>query len=238
MEFSRESIVERTLGVDVRRLTSQELAHKVLRQRILSGDIVGGTRLIQTEIANELQISTTPVREALRELAAERLVTFDAHQGATVTSISRREAEEILWLRKVLEPECMRLAALARTEARLTEALELADAMEREQDQARWSVLNRAFHTVLSDAAESPWLGSILRTLRSASEICVFASLRVALEPMATGNAHHRALVDAIARRDADAAAEISLQHVQAIEAALGLEAGSAIRDTEVNERN
>lgn len=210
-------------GTDVRRRTSQELAHHVIRQKILTGEITGGTRLVQSDIAQELRISTTPVREALRELAAEGLVTFDAHLGAAVTAISRREAGEILWLRTLLEPECMRLAALHRSEELLTEARRLERMMAAEADQAKWSVMNRAFHTVLSDAADSPRLAMILRTLRSASEICVYASLRVAMEPMATGNAHHRELVDAIERRDPDAAADIAIAHVDAIRVALGL---------------
>lgn len=210
-------------GSDVQRRTSQELAHQVIRQRILTGEITGGTRLVQSEIAQGLRISTTPVREALRELAAEGLVTFDAHQGAAVTSISRKEASEILWLRTFLEPECMRLTAVRRSDEQLAAARRLERTMATETDQAKWSVLNRAFHTKLSDAADSPRLAMILGTLRSASEICVYASLRVALEPMATGNAHHRQLIDAIERRDADAAAEIAIAHVDAIRVALGL---------------
>lgn len=218
-------MVDTTPDQDLRRLTSQELAHQVLRQKILTGSIVGGTRLIQTEIAHELQISTTPVREALRELAAEGLVTFDPHLGASVTSISREEAREILWLRTILEPQCMRLAAVHRTEEHLAEARRLEASMSSETDQTKWSVLNRAFHTVLSDAAESPWLGQILRNLRSASEICVYASLRVALEPMAAGNIQHRQLLEAIEQRDGDTAAEIAVAHINAIRVALDLNA-------------
>ena len=66
--------------------------------------MTGGTRIIQSEIASQLEVSVTPVREALRDLAAEELVIFDPHRGALVRSLDLEEVKEIYQLRMVLSP--------------------------------------------------------------------------------------------------------------------------------------
>jgi DNA-binding GntR family transcriptional regulator len=69
------------------RRTAHEYVRNSLREGILRGSLVGGTRLVQSEIASELEVSTTPVREALRDLATEGLVQLDAHRGAVVLQL-------------------------------------------------------------------------------------------------------------------------------------------------------
>ena len=78
------------------RQTAHEFVRSVLRRAILSGELAGGTRLVQAELAAVLEVSTTPVREALRELASEGLVRFDPHRGAVVQELSGEERGAIL----------------------------------------------------------------------------------------------------------------------------------------------
>jgi DNA-binding GntR family transcriptional regulator len=73
------------------RRTTHELVLEMLRQRILSGELAVGSRLAQSELALSTEVGTRPVREALRDLASEGLVSFDPHVGAVVQELSSRE---------------------------------------------------------------------------------------------------------------------------------------------------
>ena len=79
-----------------------------LRRAILDGDLPGGTRLRQVELASEFAVSITPVREALRDLAGEGLVVFDPHRGSTVRRLDLEEVREIYEMRIALEPIMVR----------------------------------------------------------------------------------------------------------------------------------
>jgi DNA-binding GntR family transcriptional regulator len=199
------------------RRTATEVAVENLRRAIIHGELRGGTRLLQQDIARELNLSTTPVREALRVLAAEGLIEFDPHRGAVVRDVNAEEMREVVWLRGLLEPECMRLATANADAEVLDRAEQLADGMNVETDVARWTTMNREFHTMLCAASGSPWLVSLLASLRAASATYVAATLRVVPEPMEPGNRDHRDLLDAMRRKDADEAAKIALRHTHAL---------------------
>ena len=86
-----------------------------MRRSILNGDLVGGTKLSLVEIASTFDVSTTPVREAMRELSFEGLVTIDSYRGGVVTAVTKPEVEEIVRIRQVLEPIAAREAVAGMT---------------------------------------------------------------------------------------------------------------------------
>jgi DNA-binding GntR family transcriptional regulator len=88
--------------------------YAVLRRRILDGDLGRGTRLRQEALAEELGVSRTPLREALRRLAAEGFVTFHPNRGAEVADMSADDVRAAYEARLVLEPGAARLAATRR----------------------------------------------------------------------------------------------------------------------------
>jgi DNA-binding GntR family transcriptional regulator len=190
-----------------------------LRNQIVSGAIPAGTRLIQQAIATELGVSTTPVREALRELAAEGLVELDRNRGAAVAEVSAGDLLEVIMLRRQLEPLCMRISAEKITEDELREAESLCDAMEKEKNLGTWADLNRQFHKVVCSASRSPRLITLLRQLRAANAVYVGLGLRAVDGPTAHGNRDHRDLVAALRDRDAERAANISERHISRYEA-------------------
>ncbi len=77
------------------RRTAHEFVKDSLRRAILRGDLSGGSRLIQADLATMLNVSTTPVREALRDLATEGFITLDRHRGGVVRELNWSEMEEI-----------------------------------------------------------------------------------------------------------------------------------------------
>ncbi|MGH3328253.1 MAG: GntR family transcriptional regulator [Streptomycetales bacterium] len=204
--------------------------HETLRRVILNGELAGGTRLVQADLAKQLGVSTTPVREALRDLATEGLIRLDPHRGAIVRELKLDEVREIYELRKLLEPVSIRRAVERITSARLDEAAELAAGMEAQDDPARWVELNRAFHAVFASASDSPRLETILEGLRDSAAVYVGLSIKIRPRQMTGGNADHRALLKAVRRGDADAAAGIEVRHLESTMRAIEAAAENVVR--------
>lgn len=197
------------------RRTAHQLVLDTLRRAILTGTIPSGTRLVQADIAEQLRVSTTPVREALRDLATEGLINLDAHRGAEVKSLTGDEVAEIYRLRRLLEPEAMRMAVERITDEEITAAEALQDQADSEQDTAAWVDMNHRFHTIFIQAARSQRLASILQALHDAAGMYIAATLvrHDGRRPQANGE--HRDLLRAVRARDAAAAIDIQMAHVR-----------------------
>ncbi len=204
------------LDVTQTRITAHEFVLETLRRSILGGALPGGTRLVQADIASQLSVSTTPVREALRDLAAEGMVVFTPHIGAVVRVLDLAELAELYDVRKSLEPLAIRRAAARISAAEISAATELAGQMERETDPAAWAELNHEFHTMLEDAAGAPFIKSVLKNVQDIAAIYVAHSLIRQPGRMNSGNAEHRALLAALSRQDGDAAADVLIAHLDA----------------------
>lgn len=196
------------------RKTAHELVRDTLRNAILTGEIVGGARLVQADLADQLQVSTTPVREALRSLAAEGLVQLDAHRGAVVRRLTQDEVTEIFDLRCLLEPEALRRAIPRVTEAQLDEAAEIESRMSAETDPAAWLVLNRRFHGVFTDAAASDRLRQMLKMLQDSFAAYTVSSIMHDSSRRDRANEQHRVLLQAVRDRDAEGATAAMVEHM------------------------
>jgi DNA-binding GntR family transcriptional regulator len=196
------------------RRTAHELVRDTLRHAIFSGVLTGGTRLVQAEIAAQLQVSTTPVREALRDLASEGLIRIDPHRGAVVHELNADELGEIYEIRKALEPLVIRKAAENITESELAAAAALQEQMDGETDPGAWVELNWRFHALIERASRSPRLQSLVATAQGAAAQYVGFSLKVQPGRMAQGNAEHRELLKALAGKEGARAAEILIEHL------------------------
>jgi DNA-binding GntR family transcriptional regulator len=151
----------------------------VLKDAIMTGEIPPGTLLRQDSLSEELGVSRTPVREALRHLAAQGLVTVEPNRGARVRLPSHEELKEIFLIRAELEALAAQLAVtqITRAElkdlraadrhiARLTQALKRANGeLELRWHTHEWNRANIAFHEVILAAARAPLLSSMTRTL-------------------------------------------------------------------------
>lgn len=195
------------------RRTAHEYVRDSIRLAILRGALAPGARLVQADVARELGVSTTPVREALRDLATEGLVDLDAHRGALVTRFDAEELLEIHGLAKLLEPEAMRLAAAVGDHECLERAGWLIEEMERETDVGRWAELNRRFHESLVGGVRNRRLLHVLKGLRDAQAPYIGLALRQTDYDLAGANDDHRALVAAIRAGDGERAAAIASEH-------------------------
>jgi DNA-binding GntR family transcriptional regulator len=213
----------RRTPVMMQRKTVVEMAVEVLREKILRGDYPEGSALRQDALASDLGVSRIPVREALRQLEAEGLVTFSPHLGAVVSSLSIEEIEELFELRALLESELVR-KAVARTDAevldRAESVLDAYDAAFARGDVAAWGALNWEFHATLLAPAGRPLTMGVLLTLHNQSDR--YMRMQLALthgEHRASGE--HRAILKMVQSGDADGAARLLSEHVLGAGAAL-----------------
>ena len=146
-------------GPQVESRTKEEQVADFLREGIISGAFPRGSRLKQAEIAEQLQLSITPVREALKLLEAEGYVSGDSYRGARVVPFDETASEEVLELRLLLESRLTRATAEKVTAQDITELRALADEFEQafnRGDRAAARGVNYRFHRRMYSIADMP----------------------------------------------------------------------------------
>jgi DNA-binding GntR family transcriptional regulator len=183
-----------------------------LRRRILAGQYPQGVKLQQEQIAAELGVSRSPVREALGQLEAEGLVVLTPQKGAQVSPISRDEIAEHFELRGLLEPHLLSLSIPAMTEADFKRAAAIIAEMSRIGDDG-WSEANWRLHEALYEAAARP---AILKLLRRTHET-IGRYLRmqlVATDGRAEAHREHKLILEACRQRDVERAVALLREHL------------------------
>jgi DNA-binding GntR family transcriptional regulator len=198
-------------------LTKTDYAYSELRRRILDGEFPPGTRLFLRPLAEEFGISVMPVRDAMRLLERDGLVTTKSHRGATVTTISRDEILDLISTRMWIEILAVREATPRHTEETLAEAERaLAEAKRAAAtgEGLAYTHANRRVHATL-EAPASPAVRQLIEELwdrlwqaRRRISLFVMASDRIV-----GAESEHHELFDAVHRGDADAAAEAMARH-------------------------
>ena len=150
-------------------LPSSELVYRRLKEQIISGEMAPGSRLIELNIAADFGVSRTPVREALKRLAAENLVLADPARGMIVHAPDTGEIEDVFIVREALDGLAARLAAHRITPSELARLRLIVDTMrEAIKGERREQILisNQRFHDVIYSAAGNPMLARVASDLR------------------------------------------------------------------------
>ncbi|MFD3675564.1 GntR family transcriptional regulator [Streptomyces sp. NPDC058613] len=198
-------------------------AHAVctaIRDDIVSGVFEPGSRLTEEVLARRYGVSRVPVREALRTLESEGFVTTRRHAGACVAEPTEQEAADLLELRMLLEPLAAARAARRRTEAHLKV---LRGLVRLGQERARRGQgedlrsLGGWFHETLAQASGSPGLIALLTQMRH--KVAWMYVVEAPVRP-AESWAEHGAIVDAVARGDAERARALTAMHADRVSAA------------------
>jgi phosphonate utilization transcriptional regulator len=191
------------------------LVQSEIEQLILCGDLAIGQRVNESELATRFGTSRGPIREALRGLEESGLVRSEKHRGVFVREISVAEADEIYDVREVLDQLIGERVAERSTPAEL-EALQTVvaamDGATATQDLKRYHALNLKFHDMLVEFAGNARLAESYRLLTK--ELLLFR-LRGLQDGggFAVSNTEHRAVLDAVAARDAARAGQLLRQH-------------------------
>lgn len=158
-------------GVAEVSLPSSERVYTALRDQILTGTLLPNQRLVELQLASQFGLSRTPVREALKRLAAEGLVSLDAVRGMVVRHVDAAEVEDIYAIREVLDGLAGSLAAQHGTEADLGKLRLLTELMDESGRAQRWEAvvqINIKFHEVLYNASGNERLAFMARSLQDA----------------------------------------------------------------------
>jgi DNA-binding GntR family transcriptional regulator len=192
-----------------------------LRQRIFNRELAPGEWIDEMRIADELGISRTPLREALKVLAAEGLVTMKVRRGAYVTEVSEKDLTDVYHLLALLEADAAAAVACGASAAQLHELQQLhAELAAALGDQDRFFQLNERFHLRLLELADNRWRAQLVADLRKVMKLNRHASLfqRGRIDQSL---AEHDAILQALLRRDGPAAsAAVRAHFAQGLQAA------------------
>lgn len=190
-----------------------------IRENILSGQYKDGMELREIVIGQELGVSRTPVREALRQLELEGLVKIIPNKGAYVTSINAKDIKDIYKMRSMLEGLCARWATRYITEEQIEELEEVIYLSEfylskKSQGKAvQMSEMDGKFHLILYQAANSRMLGHILRDFHKYVQVA--RTMSVKTENRAKKSIEeHKAILEAIKQKDEDKAEMLAHEHI------------------------
>lgn len=197
----------------VDRQTASDHVADALRQAIVAGRFQDGEELNQVELAEHFNVSRVPIREALRRLQAEGLVSAEAHRRATVLGLDRDRAAETFAIRAQLECFMLERAAAHLTRDDLAALMGLCDVMDQNAgDHARWLELNHRFHRELLAPGDSPVAMAIVDRLAGQVERYLRRSGGMQREQEAVRE--HRQIVRALKRGDVERAKMILSRHI------------------------
>jgi DNA-binding GntR family transcriptional regulator len=197
------------------RSTAQEQAYSFLRDAILDGVYPGGTRIDVPAVAQRLGMSRMPVREALRQLDAEGLVTIRPNRGATVTVLTPADILEVFEMRAVLEGLAARLAVGHLDDEAFEDLERSLSRMERNQDNtAQWLRHHNDFHELICARSGRPRLVAQVRLLRRAVEPYMRVHMGAYAQQELPGSEHGQ-LLTVLRRRAPDQAERAMREHVE-----------------------
>jgi len=188
-----------------------------LRNQIISGEVPEGSQLRQNTIAAQYRVSRIPVREALRQLDAEGLITIVPNRGALVPELLPDDIEELFSIRALLEPAVLRVSIPCLTEAVLSKAEAVLGKFEsdlrKEEHIGNWGRLNWQFHSLLYSGANRPHFMSIIRNVNHNGERYTRLQLQLTHGIKRANHEHHR-ILEFCKTRKVNAACDLLREHI------------------------
>lgn len=188
-----------------------------LRERILKGDLKPGERLMEIHLADQLGVSRTPIREAIRMLELEGLVKMVPRKGAQVASISREDLQDVLEVRKALDALAVKLACERITEDEIADLKKAESDFEKtlkSSDNTLMAEADVAFHDVIHAASKNKRLKSMISNLAERIYRYRFEYIKQQSDGGRTLVEEHREIIRCIEERDIEAAVKAIESHI------------------------
>ena len=188
---------------------------ELLRQRIFARELEPGSWIDELKLAEEYGISRTPLREALRVLAAEGLVTMKVRRGAYVTEVSEKDLADVYHLLALLESDAAGVVAARASDEELASLQALHQELEAAVDERdRFFALNEQFHMRVLELARNRWREQMVADLRKVMKLNRHNSL-LKSGRIEESLAEHRAIVAALTQRDAALTVQRMREHFE-----------------------
>lgn len=192
----------------------RETTLRALRDMIVGGQLPVGQALRQDELAAQLGISRTPLREAFQTLATEGLVRLDPHRGAVVTQPSAQQLLDTYEIREALEVVAGRTAALRSTPAHADRVARILGQMTTDVTPDDWAELNSRFHAEIYSVVSNAQLLALIEIVRNRAELYVRILARQDGRTRDADDSHTQMLA-ALRRNDADAMERLIRSHLR-----------------------
>lgn len=193
----------------------EEVAER-LREQIFSHELAPGSWLDEQSLAIAFGISRTPMREAIKVLASEGLVTTKMNKGAYVTEVDRRDLEQIFTVLSLLEGQAAKETAIKASEAQLTQLDNLHHRLEKaaaDRDTEQFFEINVKFHDLIQEIAGNKWMNGVIEDLRKVLKLQRRDSLTRSGR-LLSSLVEHREILQAILKRDPQAAELAMRKHL------------------------
>lgn len=218
-------------------LTANLLSSRVanaIREEILSGELEPGSRIRQEYLARRFEVSRIPVREALKQLESDGLVTLRANSGAWVSQLEPNEFMEIYKIRERLEPLALRESLSRLSADQINQLEELQEQMLRSSTVGTFLQLDRDFHLLTYAGANAKTLTDMIeRFWNTTQHYRRLFTEKAGKEAKWVIHAEHRLLVEAIKRQDVEEGERILLSHIRKTRLQLSVGSEAQWADTE-----
>jgi len=208
--------VENNLKIEGYELLSQKV-YRALKTEIIKGSLKPGTKLSEGKIAKQLGVSRTPIRETLKQLAAEGFVKMNPNQAVVVSNASLEDVQEVLQIRGVLEGLAARLATKIVNEEEIKELEKYQKQMEyytNKDDALAFSEMDAEFHELILNICGNNRLIRIRKNLSEQAHRYRIRSLSVPGR-LKYSLKEHQEIIEALKRKDAEQADRLSQKHIE-----------------------
>lgn len=188
-----------------------------LKEDILNGELKAGESLIESKVSEQLGVSRTPVREAIRQLESEGLVEYIQNKGAVIKGISHKDTLDIFTIRMKIEGLAAKWAAEKITNKEIEEMkeyIELEEFYTAKKDSIRLMKMDTKFHNIIFKASKSGPLMHMLNSFHHFLQLARASSLEVPIRAEEALN-EHKAIMNAIIEKDPDKAEKLMNNHVK-----------------------
>jgi DNA-binding GntR family transcriptional regulator len=197
-------------------IRANQIAYDYIRSRIIDGTFRPAERLVEAQLAQDIGVSRNTVKKVLLQIEQERLITIEDNKGARVLSLSIEEIQEYYEIRRSLEVLVIRSAVQRITDQELDQMRQiLAEMVElkKNQDYDTYSKFNRQFHEIIYDASGKTIAVEMIKSIKM--QLIRF-QFRTMLAPGRSDNSvlEHQALLDALSKRDEEAASQAITRHI------------------------